>query len=292
MKRARSEMSAASRANGAFTGPSCALPEVKLPKRVVDGEAIWTSRKLRLVEPEWVRGEFTNLLPLALANGVFELDADQIWARVYAYLRPSISRDDVSKIVAAFERSGLLFGWNDGDGKRWGFWIGIDKPGRLPRLSRVKGRHERLGPTPPKEALEKYVATQWYTNGAPVVSLGFGFGLGSGTGLGKEGAPETGAPPAQAKPRPSPSAFSGSHLVVSEKQDAILGTAFPWVDRPAEYRLADSWLEANPERRPKKTAPFLHNWFHKIQAPSAHGKGANRATDRTDGNLRAAGFLQ
>lgn len=262
-----------------------------MPKRVVDGEAIWTSRKLRLVEPEWVRGEFANLLPLALANGVFELDADQIWARVYAYLRPSISRDDVSTIVAAFERSGLLFGWNTEDGKRWGFWIGIDKPGRLPRLSRVRGRHERLGPTPPKNALEKYVATQWYTNGAPVVSLGFGFGLGSGSGLGKEGAPETGAPPAQAPPRPSPSAFTGSHLVVSQKQDSALGAAFPWVDRQAEYRRAESWLEANPQRHPRKLQRFINNWFQRIQPPSVNGKGANHAEDRTRSNLRAAGLI-
>ena len=43
-----------------------------MPKRVVDGEAVWTSRKLKMIEPEWVRGEYTNLLPLALANGVFE----------------------------------------------------------------------------------------------------------------------------------------------------------------------------------------------------------------------------
>jgi hypothetical protein len=246
---------------------------VKLPKRVVDGEAIWTSRKLRLVEPEWVRGEFANLLPLALANGVFELDADQIWARVYAYLRPSMSRDDVSKIVAAFERSGLLFGWNAEDGKRWGFWIGIDKPGRLPRLSRLKNGHEKLGPAPPKVELETYVARQWYTKGAPLAPLGFCFGSGSGFGIGKEGAPETGAQPAQAKARPSPCAFSGSHLTVSEKQDRLLGEAFPWADRPAEYRKADSWLEVNPERRPRRMQRFVHNWFSRIQAPSNGAKG-------------------
>ena len=71
-----------------------------MPKRIVDGEGLWNSRKLKLVEPEWIRGEYANLLPLALANGVFELDIDQIWARVYGYLRPSISREDVAKIIA------------------------------------------------------------------------------------------------------------------------------------------------------------------------------------------------
>lgn len=181
-----------------------------MPKRVLDGDAMWTSRKLKLVEPEWVRGEYSNLLPLALANGVFELDLDQIWARVYAYLRPSISRDDVAKIITAFERNGLLFRFQDENGKAWGYWVGIDKPGRLPSLKRQKGRHERTGPEPPRDQLEKYLreVNQWSANGRPLASLGFGFGSGLGSGSGKESCashtPASRPRPAAAVCAPSP----------------------------------------------------------------------------------------
>jgi hypothetical protein len=69
--------------------------------------------------------------------------------------------------------------------------------------------------------------------------------------------------------------FSGQHFTVTQKQDSLLGEAFPWIDRPAEYRKADSWLEANPDRRPRKANRFLHNWFSRITQPkgvSSNGK--------------------
>ena len=91
----------------------------------------------------------------------------------------------------------------------------------------------------------------------------------------------------QEKKKEAPAApslsFSGQHLSVTTKQDAILGEAFPWIDRPAEYRKADSWLEANPERRPKKANRFLHNWFTRITQPkgNANGKDINAAVATT-----------
>ena len=69
--------------------------------------------------------------------------------------------------------------------------------------------------------------------------------------------------------------FSGQHLSVTQKQDTLLGEAFPWIDRPSEYRKADCWLESNPERRPKRTSKFINNWFTRIQQP----KGITNATD-------------
>jgi hypothetical protein len=88
----------------------------------------------------------------------------------------------------------------------------------------------------------------------------------------KEGAP---APPSLS--------FSGRHFTVTQRQDALLGEAFPWIDRPAEYRKADSWLEANPDRRPRKANRFLHNWFSRITQP----KGVFRNGKPTVGdNLR------
>ncbi len=77
--------------------------------------------------------------------------------------------------------------------------------------------------------------------------------------------------------------FSGQHFSVTTKQDALLGEGFPWIDRPAEYRKADSWLEGNPERRPKKATRFLHNWFSRITQPKGkgNGKGTNEAVAET-----------
>ena len=75
---------------------------------------------------------------------------------------------------------------------------------------------------------------------------------------------------AQATPSPS---FEGKHFLVSQKQDALLRDAFPWIDRLPEYRRADSWLAANPERRPKKTNRFLHNWFSRITEPKGRSNG-------------------
>jgi hypothetical protein len=84
-------------------------------------------------------------------------------------------------------------------------------------------------------------------------------------------------------PVPPSLSFSCEYFSVTEKQDATLGEAFPWIDRPAEYRKAHSWLEANPERRPKKATRFLHNWFSRITQPKggANGKDINSAVETT-----------
>lgn len=88
----------------------------------------------------------------------------------------------------------------------------------------------------------------------------------------KEGAP---APPSLA--------FAGHHFSVTVKQDALLGEGFPWIDRAGEYRKADSWMEANPERRPRKANRFLHNWFSRITQSKGKfdGKDINSAVETT-----------
>jgi hypothetical protein len=87
--------------------------------------------------------------------------------------------------------------------------------------------------------------------------------------------------------------FSGQYFTVTTKQDAVLGEAFPWIDRPAEYRKVDSWLEANPERRPKKANRFLHNWFSRITQSKGRDNGKKLVgDDLTAANLKAAGFVQ
>jgi hypothetical protein len=66
-----------------------------MPKRVIDGDAIWSSKKLSNVQPAHYRAEYTNLLPLALANGVFECEPRLVYTTVYAYNREDISLADV-----------------------------------------------------------------------------------------------------------------------------------------------------------------------------------------------------
>lgn len=157
-----------------------------MAKRVIDGEGVWRSDKLGRVEPEWVRAEYANLIPLALANGVFEANPRRVWSQVYSYNRPEIDLEDVEMILGAFKKVGLLFSWLDPSGKIWGFWVGIEKSGRLPPPSRLKQRHEVVGPYPPAEELQKYIES---TNGSQRLASGcpgFGFGSGSGSGLGSE----------------------------------------------------------------------------------------------------------
>jgi len=78
--------------------------------------------------------------------------------------------------------------------------------------------------------------------------------------------------------------FCGQHFAVAQKQDALLGEAFPWIDRPAEYRKADSWLEANPGRRPQKANRFLHNWFSRIAQPKETTR--NGTAEQRNDNIR------
>jgi hypothetical protein len=75
-----------------------------MPKRVIDGEGVWRSDKFTQVEPPSFRAEYTNLLPLALANGSFEVNARCIWSTVYSYNRPDITIAHVEQILAEFER--------------------------------------------------------------------------------------------------------------------------------------------------------------------------------------------
>lgn len=160
-------------------------------KRILDGAALWKSDKIARIQPEWMRAEYANWIPLALANGVFEADTRRIWATVYSYNRPEISFDDAEEIKREFCRVGLLFLWPDQEtGKVWGFFVGIDKAGRLPPQSRLTRKHAEVGPTPPADALRQYVeltrakplepsmVSQWLANGC----LGSGSGLGFGVG--------------------------------------------------------------------------------------------------------------
>lgn len=145
-----------------------------VPKRIIDGEAMWASEKIRAL-PAWAKAEFAWLLPLAMANGVFECDFRRIWATCYAYGRPEMSMEQLVEVFHSFSAVGLLFRWRESDGKEWGHWVGISKIGRLPPQSRIYRKHETCGPEPPKKLLLEFMASHWPANGL----IGLGLGLSS-----------------------------------------------------------------------------------------------------------------
>lgn len=155
-----------------------------MPKRIVDGDGLWRSDKLSQVEPASFRAELANLIPLALANGSFECNPRLIWSRCYAYNRPDVTLEMVEKILAEFERVGILIRWEAGT-KTWGYWVGIEKTGRLPSSSRQQKKHEAIGPTPPTHLLTgQPMASHSLTNGEAGSGIGSGSGIGKGNGLG------------------------------------------------------------------------------------------------------------
>jgi hypothetical protein len=83
-------------------------------------------------------------------------------------------------------------------------------------------------------------------------------------------------------------AFAGHHLSVTEQQDGLAAEAFPWVDLQAEYRKMDSWLQANPRKRPKAPAKFVHNWLARIDPPGRGGSNGQPFKNDPDVARRAA----
>lgn len=125
-----------------------------MPKRVFDGEAWWSSQKAKCGVREIFRPFYPFIFPLATANGTFECDPAIVHWKCFAFLMPSMKVSDVAEILEEFARAGLLFRWSSG-GKLWGYWVGIDKPGRLPGKSR-HGKYEKAGPDPPADELAAY----------------------------------------------------------------------------------------------------------------------------------------
>ena len=104
-----------------------------MPKRIIDGDALWVSEKLTLV-PVKYRAEYAWILPLAQVNGCFECSPMLVWRTCYSALRSGWTVAKVAKMLNAFEAAKMLFRFRL-DEKTYGFFIGIQKDGRLPRPS-------------------------------------------------------------------------------------------------------------------------------------------------------------
>ena len=128
-----------------------------MPKRILDGERIWNSRMIALLQPEH-RPEYPWIYPLALANGVFDCSATHVWFNCYRN-RPQVSLEKVQQIIDDFVNVGLLFRWREPDGSEWGYWTGAHTQyGILPAKSRLNDGHYALGPEPPAGEFQRYAA--------------------------------------------------------------------------------------------------------------------------------------
>jgi hypothetical protein len=159
-----------------------------MPKRVIDGEALWQSHKLSQVQPEKYRGELANLLPLMSVNGSFEADARLIWSQVYGFNRPKVTLKDVEAMLKEFERVKILFRWTAEDGKAWGYFVGVEKAGRLPPPS--KRYSDAASADIPEKLLDAFIGAKlpppYRSPTQPIAEAypGIGNGLSKGSGLG------------------------------------------------------------------------------------------------------------
>jgi hypothetical protein len=233
-----------------------------MPKRIVDGEGLWRSDKLAEITPACFKAEYANMLPLALANGSFEANPRRILSMVYSYNRPEITLEQVEQILAEFERVKLLFRWTDAvTNKQWGYFVGIEKPGRLPAPSRLRQGHEILGPQPPKELLKNFLSDH-ETSGQPLAtqpvpngSIGFGscFGLGSGMGDGSPLASQED----ESKPKPTPSLTEGFN---STEVARALCVANGWSGGKMIWALTDA-IAFQGKKMPGATLQQVGEWL-------------------------------
>jgi hypothetical protein len=160
-----------------------------MPKRILDGDALWGSSKLERCE-EWTIPEYAWLYPLADGNGSFEITNPRVIHGKVSAIRPHFSIDDLRKVFHEFNRMGLMFVWRVGE-KTYAHWTGSDRPGRLPAPSERR-RYQLLAPEVPKPLLQKYIEES-HDNIARNsrgtldligTSVGVGMGVGFGLGLG------------------------------------------------------------------------------------------------------------
>ncbi len=198
-------------------------------------------------------GTADNLIPLALANGTFEAGPRRIWSTVYSYNRPDVTEADVAQMLAEFERVKLLFRWIDSaSGKVWGYWIGIEKPGRLPGKSRW-GTNEAIGPEPPTQELRKFLESngiQKFPDGNEKL-LGFGSCLGFGMSEATDASDER-----KATTKSQPGGFNATDVA------QILCQNNGWTGQRMIWSLHGA-IEHQAKRMPESTVEQVGEWLVK-----------------------------
>ena len=100
-----------------------------MPSRMIDGDALWASSKLKKVQPVQFRLHYANWLPIAEANGVFEVDFDIIRAKIYPVIDPNFTAENVKQVFIEFVRVGLLT-WFADNGKDYAYFVGNRQTGK------------------------------------------------------------------------------------------------------------------------------------------------------------------
>lgn len=161
---------------------------------MIDFDGLWCSDKLAACTPA-ARVDYLWVYGIADPNGCFEINFRAISSKV-SILRPELTPARLTKSFKEFERRGLLFCWTGDGRKRYGYWTGSDRPGRLPPKAERK-RYRQFAPPVPKEKLAAYlkrfgIALESRGPHEEVASTsrqGVGVGVGVGVGFG-EGAGE------------------------------------------------------------------------------------------------------
>lgn len=126
-----------------------------MPARLIDGEAIWSSKKLRAANKldELSVLLYCWLLPIAEGNGVFEFDIDNIYAKSIQYqLSSLVTKPRLEAILSIYQDLGLLYIWKRFD-RVYGFWTNIDK--RLPKQNQKLFRYKF--PSPSMDRVARYM---------------------------------------------------------------------------------------------------------------------------------------
>jgi hypothetical protein len=256
-----------------------------LPKRLIDYDAIWASDKLASC-PEWAIPEYTWLYGIADATGCFELSNLRVlWGKVSA-IRPNLTLSHLKDCLDVFHEKGLLFIW-EANGKTFGHWTGSTKGERLPPPSQ-RNRYKHIDSQVPQNELHQYEDGFTSRHDLSEVQTRLALGLGSHkvssraqdsslvakTQRGAGEIDQTEALESEARQKAvAPPAFESSLLTVTVVQDKKLADAYPWVDRPVEYRKAELWRVGHGNKTVKNVLAFLQNWFNKVPI---NGKGGAR----------------
>lgn len=227
-----------------------------MPSRVIDGDKMHQSDKIAAL-PGWAQPEYPWNYPLADANGVLELtNLLAVYKRAYA-IRSKFSFSRFKKLIQLFESLGLLFIW-EVNGKRYGYWTGAERRGRLPSIS-TRARYNPIGILPPLgqlRAFYKRFGIREMRADAPVMNqsrlsrdeivTGVGVGLGLCKGEGRKKSKPYCSPPANTVDAAASRQFS-------PPKPAVSVPAMELVNLLRQLRL-----ENNP--RSKITARQVHDW--------------------------------
>lgn len=140
-----------------------------MAKRVLDGDAIWSSDRIAAL-PEGMRIEYPWLYPLADCNGSFEITNLKVVHGKVSPNRPDLTEKRLADVFVKMYDEGLLFIWQSEQkpvawNRKWNkkrkifaHWTQSEKSGRLPPVSHRSKKYEKvLAPPVPIPLYKKYL---------------------------------------------------------------------------------------------------------------------------------------